>query len=276
MLTPEMIFKAAKDQKLRIGIGCGEDRERVEDSARLASGCGYGMPVMFDNGADLVRALKAGEIDAAVRGDLDAKDALKALKQEFGLEKVMRLVLLQMRGSGIFFMAPVGVDEGWTVPEKLELAKYGARLVARMGQQPKVGVLSGGRSNDIGRHAMVDRSILDAQEVVRQGKQMGLDIEDCQILIEEALKTCNIIIAPDGISGNLIFRTMHLVDSGRSMGAPVINLEKVFIDTSRAKASYVDSIALASALAGGKPIVSGRPHGAGGSGGHPGGHPGKH
>jgi putative methanogen marker protein 4 len=270
-----MIFKAAKDQKLRIGIGCGEDRDRVEDSARLASGCGYGMPVLFEKGADLVRALKDGEIDAAVRGDLDAKDVIKALKQEFGLEKVMRFVLLQMRGSGIFFMAPVGVDEGWTVPEKLELAKYGSRLVARMGQQPKIGVLSGGRSSDIGRHAMVDRSILDAQEVVRQGKAMGLDIEDCQILIEEALKTCNIIIAPDGISGNLIFRTMHLVDSGRSMGAPVINLDKVFIDTSRAKASYVDSIALASALAGGKPIVSARPRGVDG-GAHPGGHPGKH
>ena len=286
MLTPEMIFRAAKDQTLRIGIGCGENKERVEDSARIASGCGYGMPVLFDNAADLVRALKDGSIDAAVRGDLDAKDALAALKQEFGLPKVMRLVLLQMRGSGIFFMAPVGVDEGWTVAEKLELALYGARLVARMGQEPKVGVLSGGRSDDLGRHEAVDRSIRDGSEVVRLGKQAGLDIEDCQILIEEALKTCNILIAPDGISGNLIFRTLHLVDGGRSMGAPVINLQKVFIDTSRSKASYVDSIALASALAGGKPIRAGRPggHQAGhpGSpteaspGGHPGGHPGKH
>jgi putative methanogen marker protein 4 len=284
MLTPEMIFRAAKDQTLRIGIGCGENKERVEDSARIASGCGYGMPVLFDNAADLVRALKDGSVDAAVRGDLDAKDALAALKKDFELPKVMRLVLLQMRGSGIFFMAPVGVDEGWTVPEKLELATYGSKLVARLGETPKVAVLSGGRSNDIGRHARVDQSILDGQEVVRLGKQAGLDIEDCQILIEEALKERNIIIAPDGISGNLIFRTLHLVDGGRSMGAPVINLQKVFIDTSRSKASYVDSIALASALAGGKPIKAGRPGGhpasAGGHpGGHPpgaGGHPGKH
>jgi predicted methyltransferase MtxX (methanogen marker protein 4) len=173
-------------------------------------------------------------------------------------------------------MAPVGVDEGWTVAEKLELALYGSRLVTRMGQEPKVAVLSGGRSTDLGRHAAVDQSIRDGIEVVRLGKQAGLDIEDCQILIEEALKTRNILIAPDGISGNLIFRTLHLVDGGRSMGAPVINLQKVFIDTSRSKASYVDSIALASALAGGKPIRAGRPggHPGGDPAGHPGDHPG--
>jgi predicted methyltransferase MtxX (methanogen marker protein 4) len=32
------------------------------------------------------------------------------------------------------------------------------------------------------------------------------------------------------------------------MGAPILNIDRVFVDTSRAKASYSDSIALASAL----------------------------
>jgi predicted methyltransferase MtxX (methanogen marker protein 4) len=32
------------------------------------------------------------------------------------------------------------------------------------------------------------------------------------------------------------------------MGAVVLNIDKVFVDTSRAKASYLDSIAMASAL----------------------------
>jgi putative methanogen marker protein 4 len=260
MLTPEMVFRAAKAQKMRIGVGCGGDKDRVEDSVRIAEGCGYGSPVIFDNGLDLARALRTGIIDAAVRGDLDAKEALGALRSEFGLRAVMRLVLLQTRGSGIFFMAPVGVDEGWSVEEKVELAQLGARFVSRLGQAPRVGVLSGGRSNDIGRHEMVDRSIRDAQEVVRLGRQLGLEIEDRQILIEDAIRDCNVIIAPDGISGNLIFRTLHLVDCGRSMGAPVINMEKVFVDTSRAKASYVDSIALAASLAIGRPIQAGRPH----------------
>ncbi|HNU35696.1 MAG TPA: methanogen marker protein 4, partial [Methanomassiliicoccales archaeon] len=77
----------------------------------------------------------------------------------------------------------------------------------------------------------------------------GYDVEHCQILIEDAVRTKNLVIAPDGISGNIIFRTMHLVDGCVSMGAPILNLDRVFIDTSRAKRCYTDSIALASALA---------------------------
>jgi len=60
------------------------------------------------------------------------------------------------------------------------------------------------------------------------------------------------IIGPDGISGNLIFRTLHFLGEGRALGAVVLNIDRVFVDTSRAKGSYVDSIALASALVGKK------------------------
>ncbi len=81
----------------------------------------------------------------------------------------------------------------------------------------------------------MDRSIHDAIEVERLGREEGYDVEHCQILIEEAVRTKNLVIAPDGITGNIIFRTMHLVDGCVSMGAPILNLGKVFIDTSRAK-----------------------------------------
>jgi predicted methyltransferase MtxX (methanogen marker protein 4) len=37
---------------------------------------------------------------------------------------------------------------------------------------------------------------------------------------------------------------------GKAKGAVVLNIDKVFIDTSRAKTSYLDSIALASAMVG--------------------------
>jgi predicted methyltransferase MtxX (methanogen marker protein 4) len=94
----------------------------------------------------------------------------------------------------------------------------------------------------------VDRSIREGIELERRGREEGFNVEHCQILIEEAVRSKNLIIAPDGVSGNIIFRTMHLVDGCVSMGAPILNLEKVFIDTSRAKKCYTDSIALASAL----------------------------
>ncbi len=148
----------------------------------------------------------------------------------------------------MFFLAPVGVDEGWGVLQKLDFVRFSAPLFQQLGIEMEAGVLSGGRMGDIGRSAEVDRTIHEAPEVERLGKAEGFNVEHCQILIEEAVRNKNLVIAPDGISGNIIFRTMHLVDGCISMGAPILNLERVFIDTSRAKKCYADSIALASAL----------------------------
>ena len=224
----------------------------MHDSVKLAEALGYGTTTLYSDPVLLATDLREGRIDAAVRGDLDSKEAIAAVKQVFGLKKVLRMALLQPRGEGIFFLAPVGVDEGCNVEEKTELARRGAEMLDKIGIEVKVGVMSGGRSSDRGRSAAVDRSIDEAENVVAQLVRLGIDAVDVQILIEEAVRNKTIIIAPDGISGNLIFRCLHLVDGGRSMGAPILNLDKVYIDTTRAKASYVDSIALASAMCGGR------------------------
>jgi predicted methyltransferase MtxX (methanogen marker protein 4) len=124
------------------------------------------------------------------------------------------------------------------------------KLLRRMGVEPRIGVLSGGRLGDKGRHPVVDRTLSDAEEVTGRGVAAGLDVKDFEILIEDAAIDRNFILAPDGISGNLIFRTLHFLGRGKALGAVVLNIDRVFVDTSRAKSSYVDSIALASALVG--------------------------
>jgi predicted methyltransferase MtxX (methanogen marker protein 4) len=97
--------------------------------------------------------------------------------------------------------------------------------------------------------AEIDRTIDDAAEVVSQLGQDGIDARGVEILIEDASRDCDVIIAPDGISGNLIFRTLHFLGRGKALGAPVLNIDRPYIDTSRAKVSYSDSIALAALLA---------------------------
>ena len=78
----------------------------------------------------------------------------------------------------------------------------------------------------------------------------GIQAQHYGILLEDAFKKSNIVIPPDGIMGNLIFRTLHFLGGAKSVGAPVVNIDKVFVDTSRAKKDYSTSIALASALCG--------------------------
>jgi putative methanogen marker protein 4 len=246
----------------RIGIGIADDVEKVLSSAVSMSGtfitaC-YCRPGIIDKkrgstsleivehedpGQALIDDLLAGTIDAAVRGTLPANSTLRALKIAEGVNHLERIALLETVQGKKFLLAPVGVDEGWTVPEKLELIRKGRLIAQKFGLLLKVGVLSGGRLGDVGRHSQVDTSMAEAELIARLA---GAD--HCEILIEDAVETCGLIIAPDGISGNLIFRTLVFLGGGHGHGAPVVNISRIFVDTSRASPNYANALLLAASL----------------------------
>jgi putative methanogen marker protein 4 len=246
----------------RIGIGIAEDAEKVIASAGGVSGpfvtvC-YCSPGTVDkktagknvevlecaNPAQaLVDDLAAGTIDAAVRGTLPSNATLKALKIAMGVDHLERIALLETVHGKKFLLSPVGVDEGWTVAEKLELIRKGRVIAERFGLPAKVGVLSGGRLGDIGRHPQVDASMAEAELVARLA-----DATHYEILIEDAIESCGLIIAPDGISGNLVFRTLTFLGGGYGHGAPVVNISRIFVDSSRASPNYANALLLAASL----------------------------
>ncbi|HNU36316.1 MAG TPA: hypothetical protein PKJ15_06930, partial [Methanomassiliicoccales archaeon] len=167
MLTPEHIFQRAAANHATVGIGLGEDSRKVLKSARDAERHGYAKVVTFDSAEGMVAALRNGEVDAAVRGDLSANQTMAEVKVQFSLVNLLRAALMQPKGGRMFFLAPVGVDEGWGVEQKLEFVRYSAQLFRQIGIPMQAGVLSGGRMGDIGRSAEVDRSIHEAMEVER-------------------------------------------------------------------------------------------------------------
>ena len=101
---------------------------------------------------------------------------------------------------------------------------------------------------DFGRSGLIDESLQAGKKLFYMAKDEGFNVSHNGILIEEAYKDSNVIIAPNGIVGNLLFRTLNFLGNARSFGAPVLNLDDVFIDTSRSKDDYTDSIMMASAL----------------------------
>jgi putative methanogen marker protein 4 len=250
------------DTVKRIGIGIADDAEKVIDSANRVKGnfltiC-YCRPGLVDKKSigksvqisehesperALIGDLMDGAIDAAVRGTLPANTTLKALKTAAGVDHLERIALLETVRGKKFLLTPVGVDEGWTVPEKLELIQKGRIIARKFGLAEKVGILSGGRLGDVGRHSQVDISMAEAELVARLA---GAD--HCEILIEDAVETCGLIIAPDGISGNLIFRTLVFLGGGHGHGAPVVNISRIFVDTSRASPNYANALLLAASL----------------------------
>jgi len=245
-----------------IGIGAAEDADRV-----IASACRVDLPsdiacycqpgavrvpaghanITLRESCEpekaLVSDLMDGTIGAAVRGTLPANTTLAALKKSAGVDHLERIALLETADGKKFLFAPVGIDEGWTVADKLALVAKGRAIAKKFGLPEKAGILSGGRLGDLGRHPVVDRTMADAELVAKLGNAVH-----CEILIEDAVKTCGIIIAPDGISGNLVFRTLAFLGAGHGHGAPVVNIDKIFVDTSRAQKDYANALMLAAAL----------------------------
>ncbi len=205
------------------------------------------LALFTDPAAALVNDLVHHRIEGAVRGTLSASYTLRILREAAGVDHLERVALLETASGRLFFLAPVGVDEGWTVAEKVALIRRGRDLVRFFGLPDRVGVLSGGRLGDLGRHPAVDRSMADAELAARLG-----DGIHCEILIEDAVQDCGLVIAPDGITGNLIFRTLAYLGGGNGHGAPVTNIEPVFVDTSRASGDYSQALRLAVALVRGR------------------------
>lgn len=195
---------------------------------------------------ELVRLLAAGEVEGAVRGNLPAGRTMQALAEQFEI-RVMRLALLELSGWA-FLLGPVGIDEGETVQDRLGLVLEGAKLLQQMGVAPKAAVLSGGRMEDRGRCERVDCSLAEGEQIAARAREAGLQARHKGILIESC-RGDDIVIAPDGISGNLIFRTLLLLCGANSLGAPVL-MEKIFVDSSRARGSFDGPVMLASAMAG--------------------------
>lgn len=241
-MTGKQIFDFSE---LKVGIGVHGNCEAVEM-------CAAEFPdnvIVYDDPESLVDDLVSGKIDAAVRGNMSSSVVIPLLKRKLGLRELERAVLLEPKGGKLFCMAPVGIDEGWTFEQKYDTVTKCLPLLKKIGLGRRVAVMSGGRSDDKGRNEIVDRTIDDCLALVEKLRGEGIDAYDGQILIENIIGDADLVIAPEGISGNLIFRTLHFIAGAAALGAPIINTDKIFVDTSRSKTDYRDSVLLAMKLA---------------------------
>ncbi len=263
----EIIEKKALENKARVAIGVRDPTPKMLKSAKDAQDAGYAHVVLIGDkqkieaiGTDLEvigtndpekvlgELLRSKYVDAAVRGTARASGTLSNLKRALNQDQLHRIALLLTAEGKPFFIAPVGIDEGDELADKINFIKLGVEHIRRFGIEPVVGVLSGGRLGDLGRNRRVDRTLADGDFIVNRIREIGIEAKHHTILIEDAIRESNFILAPDGISGNLIFRTLVFLGGGDGMGAPVLMDDYVFVDTSRVGGHYTKAIMLASAL----------------------------
>lgn len=213
---------------MKIAAGLGQNRNIVEASKKVDFEV-----ILTESEDELIRMLLNKEVDAALRGSLSSSNIMNILKEKY-VSKIYRASFLEACNCKFLF-APVGIDEGDSLQDKLKIIELSADFLFKIGIEPKIAILSGGRPQDIGRSPKIDDSIEEAMNLTEIIKDKYF-VKHYFILIEDAIKdNVNFILAPDGISGNLIFRTLVFLGSGKSYGAITLGIDEIFIDTSRSQ-----------------------------------------
>ncbi len=210
---------------MKIVAGVGENKN-IEKAAKKVS-----FPVkLVESEEEFAELFFEDEAQAYVRGSLSASILMEKLRSSY--ENIYRASFLEIRGNK-FLLAPVGIDEGDNLLQKLQIIDLCADFLKKIDINPKIAILSSGRDQDRGRSRKIHESIAQGELLTRiiRNKHQA---KHYFILLEEAIADqMNVIIAPDGITGNLIFRSIVLVGSGKSHGAITLGLDRTFIDTSR-------------------------------------------
>ncbi|WNY27691.1 methyltransferase [Methanolapillus ohkumae] len=186
----------------------------------------------------LVSLLMSGEVDAAIRGTAKAGDSLSRLKNACDIHEIHRIAILLTKQGNPYFFAPVGIDEGMTAEDKVKFICLGTHLLKRLGVSPCVGLIS----------APTAAGKAESEIILAAMKEKGIHAVDYHMNLEKAFENSNYIIAPNGISGNLIFRALTFLGGGDGLGAPILMDHHVFVDTSRSAGHYTKAIMVASAL----------------------------
>ena len=237
---------------------------------------------------ELIEAFSNPNVDAVVRGSLKSAKIMKYLREIDDSSKIHRATYINTEGTGFtlsipssgsrkyissnpnfeFLLSPVGIDEGKCLDEKFELAIQASEFIQSRGKEVKIAILADGREDDLGRSERINNSLQDSEELTKllldyfenssdfdnesEDISKHFSVKNYYILLEQAIKDKNnIIISPDGISGNIIFRTLVLLNSWPSCGAVTLGIDKIFIDTSRDQSveGYLRSLNLAYNLA---------------------------
>lgn len=228
---------------MKIVAGVGKNKNIVEASRQVD------FPVILtESEEEFAELIINGRADAFIRGSLSASHLMAKLKKKY--DNIYRASFLEIDGYK-FFLAPVGIDEGDQLEQKIQIIELGAEFLHKIGMNPKIAVISGGRPQDVDRSQKIHDSIAQGKLLTRIIRNKYA-VKHYFILIEDAIADeANFILAPDGITGNLIFRSLVLIGSGKSHGAITLGIREILIDTSRSQdvEGYIRALKFAKQLA---------------------------
>ena len=159
----------------------------------------------------------------------------------YNINNLYRIACLLKNNNKLLLIAPVGIDEGNTINEKIKIINYGLYLLKKIGIKAKIGIYE---------RELKEKLNIYPNNIILKNIRTKYNFKLKLFSLENFSKSyfsSNYLIFPNGITGNLVFRTLTHICNLDGFGAPIkINFikeyNKIYIDTSRSLNHYINAI----------------------------------
>lgn len=203
----------------------------------------------------LAAMLVNNEIDGIVRGTVDDFKTFEAYRNLIGMkmgQDTGELGLVQDAHGRQFFISQASNPYGWTREQKRRDCATVVRFMQHeLDVKPVIGFITGVRQATYHRrkHArsgvqrQLNLTYEDAEYLAAYFCRRGVKAKNYAIEIETALNQgCNVIVPPNGMVGNQIFRSLAFLGGGKLLMCPRINLAHPYEDNSRNETDFENHV----------------------------------
>jgi predicted methyltransferase MtxX (methanogen marker protein 4) len=201
----------------------------------------------------LFNLLKENQVDAIIRGQVSSepfRDSFNGFYEGKVNPGDAFVGVLEDAGGRAVLLSPITNNRGWDNKDKIMLINASIALLAKLGMPIKIGILCFTREEGLPYDKeFIKKTFFEANELVDLYKEKYA-IKNYGIDFEIALaENCNIIIEPNGGTGNQVVRSLVYLEALRIYGAPILNADRVIIESMRHSDDFSDHLLLAAALA---------------------------
>lgn len=269
-LFEKVVGRRFKTRKPRIGFGLREPHPEILKSLRKAGRYahitligpksisavrGFEKIISSEPENKLAELLAEEVFKGIVRGTIDDFKTFEAYSSLIGkakAKKMRELVLLEDAQGRQFFLSEASNPGGWSGAEKKKSCQAISHFMkTELNITPKIGFITGVRHETYQRKGKVregvqgvlNKTYEDAETLSRYFRKRKVHAKNYAIEIETAIQDgCNIIVPPNGMVGNQIYRTLTLIGGGRVLTASRINLPHPYEDNSRSEVDFGNHI----------------------------------
>lgn len=192
----------------------------------------------------LVALAKEGIVDAVFRGNFDAVEVYDAIHSVYGFTEsivtVSPVIVKKVRSinenlNTVVLTLPGSPSNYKGVATKIRNIDANIAFLESFGVNPRIGLLSAGKPGDVLEGIPeIDKTITEAEFLANWYTKKGYQAKHFNHQVEYAMLDSDIVVYPDGISGNQGMRALMFFGENDYLGGIATNTPFVYSQTAEA------------------------------------------